>query len=247
MRKISNKKLLLKEIIDKLKQARKYFSYADIKTLLEKEEINITLSSLKSYVFEQVKNKVIFDAGKGWYSSIEKPFELNIKPVQKIIKVIKEKLPLLPFSCWSTEQLNSFTHHLLSKFIIFVYTDSDYISNTAEILRNSGYNVYENPNKAEIEKSFRITEKTVVLLPSIKKQPQANNNCAPIEKMLIDFLMENRHYKIMENSEAEAVVVNAVNSDRINISRAFSYAKERKFPAFSSTDYLRLNEKGGNS
>jgi len=240
------KKFLLKEIIEKLKQTHKYFSYEEIKSCLKKEDISITLSSLKSYVFELVKNKLIFDAGKGWYSSIEKPFEPNIKPVQKIMKVIKGKLPLLPFSCWSTEQLNSFTHHLLSKFIIFVYTDSDYISNTAETLRNSGYNVYENPNKAEIEKSFRITEKTVVLLPSIKKQPQANNNCAPIEKILIDFLMENRHYKIMENSEAEAVVVNAVNSDRINISRFFSYAKERKFPAFSPTNYFRLNEKGGN-
>ena len=227
-----NKKFLLKEIIEKLKQTHKYFSYEEIKSCLKKENINIAPSSLKSYVFELVKNKVISDAGKGWYSSIEKPFELNTKSVKKIIKIIKGKLPLLPFSCWSTEQLNSFTHHLLSKFIIFVYTDSDYISNTAEILRNSSYNVYENPNKAEIEKSFRITVKTVILLPSIKKQPQANNNCAPIEKILIDFLMENRHYKIMESSEAEAVVVNAVNSYRINISRVFSYAKERKFSAF---------------
>ncbi len=101
-----NKKFHLKEIIDKLKQARKYFSYADIKTLLEKEEINITPSSLKSYVFELVKNKVIFDAGKGWYSSIEKPFELNTKPVQEIIKVIKGKLPLLPFSSTNYLHLN---------------------------------------------------------------------------------------------------------------------------------------------
>ncbi|RKX17216.1 MAG: hypothetical protein DRP35_11305 [Candidatus Zixiibacteriota bacterium] len=246
MKNDTSKKKQLADVLEKLKKEKNYFSYEEIKSLLKKAKIEITLSSLKSYVFELVKNKVIFDAGKGWYSSIEKPFELNTNPVKSIIKIIKKEFPLLDFSCWSTEQLNSFTHHLLSKFIIFVYTDSDYISNPAEILRNCGYNVYENPNKAEIEKSFRITEKTVVLLPSIKKQPQANNNCAPIEKILIDFLMENRHYKIMENSEAEAVVVKAVNSDRVNISKVFSYAKERKFPAFSSTNYFRLNEKGGN-
>ncbi|MEA3391830.1 MAG: DUF6577 family protein [Candidatus Marinimicrobia bacterium] len=241
------KKLLLKtKVVEKLKQQKTYFSYEEIKALLEKEKIEITASSLKSYVHELTKNDIIYDAGKGWYSSIEKSFNLNIKPLQPIIRKIKKELPLLEFSCWSTEQLNSFTHHVLAKFVTFVYTDSDYINNTATVLEDAGYNVFKNPTKREIEKFFKISEKTVVLLPSISKQPQSNDNYASIEKILIDFLMENRHYKIMDASEAESVVINAVISAKINISSLFSYAKERKFQVFIPTNYLRLNNKGGN-
>lgn len=243
---ITKKSALKNKVIEKLKRQKTYFSYEDIKVLLEKEKIEIAPSSLKSYVHKLTQNKTIFDAGKGWYSSLRKNFLLNKKPVQKIIRKIKKELPLLEFSCWSTEQLNSFTHHLLTKFIIFVYTDADYIRNTAEILRENNYNVYENPTKKEIEKFFKIIKKTVVLLPAINKQPQGNDNYAPIEKILIDFLMENRHYKIMEQSEAESVVNNAINSGRINISRFFSYIKERKFAIPKSINYLRLNNIGGN-
>ena len=235
------------EVIEQLKNKSAYFSYDDIKSLLEKEEIEITASSLKSYVFELIKEKIIFDAGKGWYSSIEKQFELNREPVKEIIKTISKKFPLLSFSCWSTEQLNSFTHHILSKFITFVYTDSDYIRNTAEALMDVGYSVYENPTKSEIAKFFKINEKTIVLRPSITKQPDNSENYAPIEKILIDFLMENRDFKIMEETEAEKVTEKARISGRINMSAMFSYSKRRKFRMPNAINQVQLNKKGGNS
>ncbi len=134
----------------------------------------------------------------------------------------------MPVSCWSSEQLNPFTHHLLAKFITFVYTDTDYMRNLAELLRTKGYHVYENPNKAEIEKQFTITDKTVVIRPTIAKQPNTVDNCSSIEKILVDFLIENKKLYIMDKPEAEDVVKNAVTAGRINISELFSYAKERK-------------------
>ncbi len=227
-KRISNKELLEKAI-QKLEQNRIYFSYRDIKILLDLEKISITPSSLKSYLFELSKKKAIYNAGKGWYSAIEKPFELNIKPVQVIIRKIKKAFPLLNFSGWSTEQLNTFTHHLLSKFIVFLYVDSDYIRNIADFLESKNFNVYTNPDKSEIEKRFTISEKTVVIRPTISKQPQNNDNIAPIEKILIDFLIENKKLNIMEDSEAENVVKKAINSGSINISKFYSYAKRRRF------------------
>ena len=236
----SYKNLLIKALTVYGK-SHNYFSYEEIKNILTKEKINITLSSLKSYVFELTKNGVIFDAGKGWYSSIKEPFELNTKPVKPIIKKIKKEFPLLEFSCWSTEQLNSFTHHLMAKFIIFVYTDSDYMRNLAELLRNKGYNVYENPNKAEIEKQFTITDKTVVIRPSISKQPKAVENGSPIEKILIDFLIENKKVSIMDNNEAENTAKNALNAGVINISKFFTYSQRRRFVAPKSINQVHNN------
>ena len=84
--------------------------------------------------------------------------------------------------------------------------DSDYIHNTAEALREVGYNVYENPNKTEIEKQFNLNDKTVIIRPLISKQPDNNKNVAPIEKILVDFLIENKKIKIMEDVEAKNVV-----------------------------------------
>ena len=165
--------------------------------------------------------------------------------MEDIIKTINQKLPLLSFSCWSTEQLNSFTHHILSKFITFVYTDSDYIRNTAEILNDAGYNVYENPTKPEITKFFKPNKKTVVLRPSITKQPENRESYAPIEKTLIDFLMENRDFKIMEESEAERVVKNALISGRLNMSALVSYSKRRKFKYLGLINQVQQKEKGG--
>jgi len=246
MSNVSSKDILKKEITF-FKELHLYFNYADVKKLLIEKNLQITNSTLKTYLHFLTKEKVLFDAGKGWYSSIEKPFRLNKEPVKEIISTINQKLPLLPFFCWSTEQLNPFTHHILSKFITFVYTDSDYLRNTVEILDEMNYSVFENPTKAEILKLFKIDEKTVIVLPAISKQPESNENYAPIEKILIDFLMENIKYKIMESSEAEKVVEKALVSGRLNISVMLSYAERRKFNLPKSINQVHLNTKGGDS
>jgi len=239
---ISKKRFLI-DAIGKLKQKKTYFSYEDIKILLEEEKINIAPSSLKSYVHELTKNGVVFNTGKGWYSSIENPIELNTKPVKPVIRKIKKEFPLLEFSCWSTEQLNPFTHHLMAKFITFVYVDSDYMRNLSELLKNKGYNVYESPNKTEIEKQFSITDKTVIIRPAISKQPKAVLNGSRLEKILIDFLIENKKLSIMDNREAENVVKSALNAGRINISELYSYAKRREFGVPKTINQVQINIK----
>jgi len=47
-----------------LKKLSSYFSYDDVKRLLEKEKIKITNSTLKSYLHSFTKDKLIFDAGQ---------------------------------------------------------------------------------------------------------------------------------------------------------------------------------------
>ena len=210
--------------------------------LLSEENIQITNSTTKTYLHTFTRDGVIFNAGKGWYSSIEKPFQLNKESVIEIIKTISKKYPLLTFSAWSTEQLNPFTHHIFSKFINFIYVDFDFIKIVADFLIESGYNAYENPTKTEITKYFRIDNKTVLLLPSIYNQPVGNEHFAPIEKILIDFLMENRNFDITELSEAEKVFKNVLTSGRVNISALFSYSKRRKFNIADLINQLRLNK-----
>ena len=157
--------------------------------------MSICLHQIRTYNILLCGSGKDFPKGKGWYSSLEKEFTLNKKTVQKIINKIKKELTLLEFSCWSTEQLNYFTHHVLAKFVTSVYSDMDYINNMANILEKAKYVVYKKPTPKEIVKFFNIAkEKTVVILPSISKQPETDKYFAPIEKLLINFLMENRRF-----------------------------------------------------
>ena len=243
MNSTSSKNKLL-EIINSLKKQKSYFNYGEVSVLLNNKNIQLNNSTIRTYL---IKNESIFSAGKGWYSSIGKPFQLNKEPIKDIIKIINEKFPLLTFSVWSTEQLNSFTHHILSKFVTFIYVDLDFIKIIADFLRESGYNVYEKPTKSEIEKKFRIVNKTVIILPSIYNQPKSSGYFAPIEKILVDFLMGNRNLNIMELSETEKVFNNVLTSGRVNIATILSYSKRRKFINNSIISQPRLNGLGVNS
>ena len=187
------------------------------------------------------KDGIIFDAGKGWYSFLENPFTLYSEPVEPFVQIIKEGFPLLPFSCWSTQQLNSFTHHLLAKFIVFVYTDSDYMRNVATFLKDNGYSVFENPIKSEVKKQFTMSENTIVIRPAITKQPTSENNISPIEKILIDFIIENQKLSIMDLPEAEYIIKSIINSGRINISELSSYAKRRNVDFSTIINYVQNN------
>jgi hypothetical protein len=231
---------LLKDVIPNLKRSFYYFSYRQINDLLLNKEITATKATLKSYILNAVKSDIIFDAGKSWYSGIEKRFSLNTGPLEKILETLENKLPLILFSSWSTEQLNSFTHHVLSKHVIFVYIESDYIRSASDVLRSAGYTVYENPYQSEIDGLFEISGKTVMVLPAITKQPTTGGNAAPIEKIIVDFLIENRKMKIMEEFEAKKVVKYAVNSGRINVASMISYAKRRKLRLFEEIDQLQF-------
>jgi len=204
-----------------------YFSYDCIKSkLLTKAEIKD--STLQTYLSREVAEKNIFSAGKGWYSKQGKEFQLNTEPVQKMIELLKQKFPLLEISCWSTEQINSFTHHMLGKHITFIYTDIDAVDSMHEFLLDNGYNSYANPTKKEIEKHFRVINSTVVLRPSIAKQPEDIKGASSIEKLLVDLIFENRKLNIMPEDEIECIFEGILRYGRINVSALFSYAKRRE-------------------
>jgi len=197
--------------------------------------------TVNSYLHELKKEGIIFDAGKGWYSFLENPFSLYSEPVKPFVKIIKDGFPLLPFSCWSTQQLNSFTHHLLGKFVIFIYTDSDFMRNVSTFLKDTGYNVFENPIKAEVNKLFAVSENTVVIRPSVSKQPTSENHISPIEKILIDFVIENHKLSIMDLPESEFVIKSIIKSGRINISELISYAKRRNLDFSTIINHIQNN------
>ena len=115
------KDLLRNEIEKKLKGHQQYFSREDLRNLVPE----IHLGTFNKYLVDFGKEGILYGAGRGWYSFIKQSFELDQRPVKKIIAAMEKKYPLLSFSVWSTEQLKSFAHHMLARFITFVYVDRD--------------------------------------------------------------------------------------------------------------------------
>ena len=146
----------IKEHIIDYARDRYYFHINDLKRYFTGKGIKFEEDTLKKYLYLFKKNEVIYPAGRGWYSNIQKEFELNIESTKKIIKLLIEKFPLLEFSCWSTEQLKGFFHHLPTQFITFIYADKDFLQSVKDFLIENVYNVYLNPYKIEAEKFVEL-------------------------------------------------------------------------------------------
>lgn len=223
------KPLLKEKVLPELKKIGNYFSYDDVKShLLTVAERKVPNSTLKIYLSQFVEQGILFDAGKGWYSNLLEPLALNSDSLTDIVTLLADQFPLLEASCWSTEQINPFMHHLLSKFVTFVYTDADAMETVGDALSDAGHNVLVNPGKDEIEKFYGKTEQPVIIRASGSKDPDAVERIAPPEKLLVDLLFENNKLSIMEPSEADDVVQKAIQAGRVNIAALQSYAQRRR-------------------
>ena len=127
---------------------------------------------------------------------------------------------------WSTEQVKSYFHHLQTKFVSFVFSETDYLTTLFDALREKYSNVYFNPRQEETKKNFVIRESTIVLRPSVTEEP-LQDNFATIEKILVDLFLEKERLNLIDVSEYNHVFGQAIYSSRINIAVLLHYAKMR--------------------
>jgi len=234
--------ITIKESIIDYAKDKYYFHINDLKRYFTEKGIKFEEDTLKKYLYLLKKNEVIFPAGRGWYSNIQKEFELNIEPTEKIIKLLIEKFPLLEFSCWSTEQLKGFFHHLPSQFVIFIYTDKDFLSTLRDFLTENYYNVYLNPSKIEAEKFVELKTKTIILRPYIFSRVPKEKNKAKIEKVLVDLFMETKKISLIDKEEYIKTVSNIILNYRINMAEMLDYAHNRKIKNEIQNIIIKINK-----
>ncbi len=225
MKNTNFKDLLKREIEKKLKENRRYFNREDLCNIIPEKH----LGTLNRYLVNFSKEGILYSAGRGWYSFIQQPFELDHQPVEKISTAIEKKYPLLSFSVWSTEQLKSFAHHMFTQFVAFVYLDRDDMNGIYEFLRDLGYNVWLNPRGNDMRK-FTVEEKTVVIRSAITREPSSGHT-ADIEKILVDLLVEVSTLNLMDEDEYFRILENVLMSGRVDVGALLNYAKRRKLKA----------------
>lgn len=226
MKKTDFKDYLLSGKFLKLIGKQKYFSLEDVRSMLPLRYSSLKQATLNHYLVELIKQGNVYGAGRGWYSVIAQPFEADRTAVHGLITLIRKKYPLLTFSSWSTEQLKTHMHHMLSKFVTFLFTDRDSMTSVYDFLKDAGYDAWLNPRGKDAGR-FVIGKKTVVIRPSVSREP-VDGHVARIEKILVDLLVEVRELKLMDAEEYYHVRFDVLESGRVDIATLLSYAKRRK-------------------
>ena len=224
----SKKSDLFTDILSKLKEQTPYFSLAAVKRAVIEAETELADDTLREYMSEAMTSSIVADAGRGWYSHHTKPVSLDPKPVAKIIRDVKKAFPLLDFCCWSSVQFNPFAQHLIAHPTIFLYAESDTLETVAETLKESRWYAWANPGKVNAQRYVQPGEKTVVLRPSISKQPDSINKVAPIEKALVDLLIESQKLQLLDSSEVQRIIDNILCAGLLRASVLLGYAELKR-------------------
>ena len=234
--------ITIKESIIDYARDKYYFHINDLKKYFTEKGIKFEEDTLKKYLYLLKKNEVMYPAGRGWYSNIQKEFELNIEPTTKITKLLIEKFPLLEFSCWSTEQLKGFFHHLTNQFVTFIYADKDFLQSVKDFLMENDYTTYLNPYKIEAEKFVELKTKTIILRPYISSRVPKEKNKAKIEKVLVDLFMETKKISFIDKDEYTKIFSNIILNYRINMAEMLDYAHNRKIKNEIQNIIIKINK-----
>jgi hypothetical protein len=214
-----------------------YFSVADVRDWLRQRSVTCPPALLREYLSAFMRGGIIHDAGRGWYSRIAQPCVLDTRPIARLAGKVGKAFPLLDFTCWSTEQIRSYGHHLLARFATFVHTERDAMSSVAEWFRDAGHDVFLNP-RAETARQFVIRERTVVIRPKPTTQPH-EDHLVTMEGLLVELFMESRALSLMDQSEYFRIFANLAGYSRISMAQLLDYARERRPAGLELTRHIK--------
>jgi len=219
------KTLLRESCLPTLSKECKYFTTSAIRGCLARHQARTQTQTVNRYLVELVKAGTLFDAGRGWYSSLAKPLAVNPAPIAEVIGRVEKAFPLLEFSCWSTEQVNPYMQHLLTKFVTFIYTDKDLMPSVFEEISTwKDFRAYLKPGAKEA-KTFRVEERTIVIRQETSEAPSSDGHVAPFEKLLVDLAVEIEQLPLTSKGEFQEMAWRVITSGRVQMAVLARYAR----------------------
>ena len=227
MRTTTLKVILREQCLPELKARCIYFDLGTMHAWLKAKCITFNRATLNRYMTDLVKDGLVWNAGRGWYSFVPSAIQLDTEPMAGIKKELLERFPLLDFACWSTQQINPYMHHMLGKTVTFVLAPADALASVFDHLRERGYSVYLNPNDKEVAKSFKVDSRTVVLRKLNTRHTPFTDHLLSVEAVLVDLSQESERLFLMDKAEFRQMAARLVTSGRVDLATLASYAKLR--------------------
>jgi hypothetical protein len=226
---VDAKVALMDGVVNPLAKEFTYFNLEIVREGSVALELDLTDESVGKYLSTLAEESVVYDAGKGWYSSVAEPMDLDSAPVKDIAVILKALFPKVDVTCWSTQQLVPYMQHLLAKHLIFVSTDRAGLETIGQALEEAGYTVHVNPGKAEAKRVVP-GDKVVVLRPSLSREPKEGVFALP-EKVLVDLFYEVQELGFIDQKEFSLILENILKNKRIsNFSKLINYLERRADP-----------------
>ena len=202
-----------------------YFSLAKVTDDPELSELTAKKDLLREYLSEAMERKIVHDAGRGWYSSLETPAVLDAEATAPLRKSLAQRFPFLPHYVWSTRQVNPWMHHLLGKSVQFVHVESDGEDDVAAFLRKEGWTVIVNPT-AKTAKDFAPGERSVVIRGI--RRPFDPTTEPRVETVLVDLMLENSRLRLMDEGERQEMSRKLLTTNRVEIATLFARLRDHK-------------------
>ena len=218
-------KMSLFSALAELARVCPYFSFQMVRMSLGDTPLSAKPALLREYLSEAMKKKVVHDAGREWYSSLETPAVLDPEATAPLRKSLAKRFPFLPHYVWSTRQVNPWMHHLLGKFVLFVNVESGGEDDVAAFLRNEGWSVIVNPT-AKTAKDFAPGERSVVIRGIRRPFDPATE--PRVETVLVDLMLENSRLRLMDETERQEMSCKLVTTHRVEIARLLARLRKHR-------------------
>lgn len=225
--------ILIQSIIPKLAKSQIYFNIDAIMTAMNAVNCSVTSNSLKTYLCASVRSGSVFSAGRGWFTLLEKRFKPDKKPIKPVLEILKKRFEETEYLLWSTTQLQPFSSQLSADGLLFVYAERDAAPAIVKRLLKSGYTVWENPGKRDAKKIVADGKTVVVRAVRRMKYQPGKKHVAAFEKMLCDFMVENKMLKLVPASEGQRLLLRAAKHSKLQIGTLATYASHH-----SITEYI---------
>ncbi len=212
------------QVLGGLKERSAYFSRDTIQAAADKAGLALKRSTLSVYLNQAVKQGLIQDAGRGWYSRLGEPVKLDLHTCAKLVREVEKAFPLLDFTVWSTAQLNPWMHHQLAKPVHFLHAPREALDTVGEALRDKGWEVAVNPGKREAARAVRPGEKMLVLRPLHSKHLPPHGRQMAVEQVLVELLVETGELTLMDESEARVALGQIARSGLVQVPLAQRFA-----------------------
>lgn len=224
---ITTNKETLRTILFDYASKRSYVSVSKVKRWLQKHRGSYSPLSVKQELNNLKRDGFLYDAGRGWYATLSDPYPLNTEVITEQEKLIARAFHLLQFSIWSNRQILSHYQHLPTRYVTFVYLESEALSTVRDYLLGEGLPVYMNPHTLEVNKNFNMDKNPFVLRLRITEEP-TRGHFATIEKILVDLWIEKNKLYLMDEWEYRNIFNSVVGQFRINMGALLRYSQRRK-------------------
>ena len=201
----------------------RYFSLAQIV-----KATNLEKKLVKDYLFQMKNEKIVYNAGYGFFSTVaqEFPFEA-VRRVETIRQDIRKNYPLVDFLIWDTKIFAPLYHHTQTHHITFVEVEKDIVFPIHEHLYSKYRGVLKEKRIKSFFAEFDVTLDPVVVRAMPSRSPR-EGNVPTLEKILVDMYLDINKYSYIGHSDYFELWWDLIRLYRINIGELMGYSKRRK-------------------